>query len=92
MRKQVSGFRPYGFHDSNRLLGDVAGESTWLFELGGTMDAETRFFAVTPAAKLTKLQLARLLIINEREAADSWKHLASLSKDELAARLLPVPG
>ncbi len=72
---------------ASRVLGDGTGDSVWLFELSDAMDVETSFFEQADVAKLTKLQLARWLILSNRAEAAEWRRLSYLTKEHLANRL-----
>ena len=76
------------FPRSQRILGDNGqGESNWMFELYGSVCVEEHYFDTVQPAQLTKLQIARLLIICGTELAADWKRLYMLNKDALVAKL-----
>eukprot|EP00972_Heterocapsa_arctica_P046422 6850747-Heterocapsa_arctica.AAC.1 len=77
------------FTGVQRMLSETEGGSSWSFDLDGAVDVETRMFDTTDAAQLTKLQLARLLIISGKEESSEWKRLSQMRKADLACSLMP---
>ena len=79
------------FRSARRLPTSSVGDSNWFFQLDDPVDVETHFFDKVEAKLLTKLQLARLLILSGRAEPEAWRRFTMLSKDELAARCLAAP-
>jgi hypothetical protein len=76
------------FVDSVRV---VEQGSPWTFQLSEGIDCEQHFFDTVDPTKLTKMQLARFLIVLGRANNADWKRLSYLPKAELATRCTAAP-
>ena len=73
------------------MVAEIDDVSKWCSQSGSAVDVESRFFDITQPAKITKLQLARLLLVSVKEPESQWKRLSYLGKTDLTHRLLPAP-